>query len=47
MVDLCSGLTSITSLMNRIVSNEVNVDLPSNLRNDFISGLSTNGIVYG
>ena len=45
MVDLCSGLTSITSLMKSIVSSEVNVDFPSNFRKDFIKGLRTSGIV--
>ena len=47
IVDLCSGLTSMTSLMKRMVSSDVNVDLPSNLRNDFIRGLMTIGIVWG
>ena len=47
IVDRCSGFTSMTSLMNKMVSREVKVDLPSNLRNDFIRGLRTIGIVCG
>ena len=45
MDSLYSGFTSMTSLMKRIVSREVNVDLPSNLRNDFMRGLITIGMV--
>lgn len=41
----CSGFTSMTSLINRIVSSDVNVDLPSNLRNDRIKGFRIIGIV--
>ena len=45
MAERCSGFTSITSRINRIVSSDVNVDFPSNFRNDFISGPMTMGIV--
>jgi hypothetical protein len=44
---LCSGCTSIISLMKRIVSSEVYVDLLSNIKNESISGLRTFGIVSG
>ncbi len=33
MVALCSGCTSMTSLMKRMVSRDANVDLPSNFKN--------------
>lgn len=47
MAVLCSGWTSITSLIKRIVSRDVKVDLPSNLRNELMRGARTAGIVYG
>jgi len=43
----CSGCTSITSLMKRIVSRLGNVALPSNLRKLSIRGARTAGIVSG
>jgi hypothetical protein len=33
IVALCSGCTSMTSLMKRMVSRDANVDLPSNFKN--------------
>ena len=37
----------MTSLMNKMVSSEVKVDLPSNLKKFYIRGDSTAGIVSG
>lgn len=47
MEDLCSGCTSITSLINKIVSRLGKVDLPSNFKKLSIRGASTAGIVSG
>lgn len=44
---LCSGCTSITSLMKRIVSSDVNVERLSNIKKEFINGLRKEGIVSG
>ena len=47
MACLCSGCTSMTSLMNRMVSREVNVDRLSNIRKESIRGHRKLGIVSG
>jgi hypothetical protein len=44
---LCSGCSSITSLIKRIVSRDVKVLLLSNIKNESIRGLKTFGIVSG
>ena len=43
----CSGCTSITSLMNKMVSKLGKVDFPSNFKKLSIKGANTAGIVSG
>mmetsp|Transcript_15333 Transcript_15333/g.14919 ORF Transcript_15333/g.14919 Transcript_15333/m.14919 type:complete len:204 (+) Transcript_15333:112-723(+) len=47
MFSLCSGWSSMTSLMKRMVSREVKVDLLSNMRKESSKGRMKAGIVSG